>query len=394
MTREVTISSIETLSCDAGWRPYFFVKLTCSDGTIGWSEYDETFGPPGTTAAINKFAGMVSGLPVADHELVFTKLFNAKRMAFGSVVAQAIGAIENALLDAKAKLHGVPCFDLLGGKLRDQVRIYWSHAAVWRMPPRGQFYDAPEVRTLDDIKALGAEARKRGFTGLKTNPILFTDDGPQMYSPGFGNPFEPGLNVDRKMLSNLRDGLEAFRDGAGPDMDILLDLNFNARTAGFVQILDYLKDLDLFWVEIDHNNPESLARIRDASPFPVSSCETLLGLRQFMPFFEAQSMDVAVIDAVWNGVWQSMRIAAVAEAYEINIAPHNFYGHLATMMNVHFAAAVPNLRIMETDIDRLPWDEEIFPSPPVIEDSHIRVPDAPGWGCDPDEDAIRARPPK
>ena len=105
-------------------------------------------------------------------------------------------------------------------------------------------------------------------------------------------------------------------------------------------------------------------------------------------------MDVAIIDAVWNGVWQSMKIANAAEAYDINVAPHNFYGHLATMMNVHFAAAVSNLRIMETDIDRLPWDEEIFPTPPVIEDSHILVPDTPGWGCDPDEAAIRNRPRK
>ena len=64
-------------------------------------------------------------------------------------------------------------------------------------------------------------------------------------------------------------------------------------------------------------------------------------------------MDVAIIDTPWNGVWQSMKIAASAEAHEVNVAPHNFYGHLCTMMNAHFAAAVPNLRIMEIDIDRL-----------------------------------------
>ena len=394
MPRDVTIRAVETLSCDAGWRPYFFVKLTASDGTVGWSEYDETFGPPGTTAAINKFAEAIASLPVADHETIFARLFNMKRMAFGTVVANAAGAIENALLDAKAKIYGVPCYELLGGKMRDRVRVYWSHSVAWRTPPRGPHYRTKPVNTLDDVRDLGREIRDAGFTGLKTNPIIFGAESPQMWSPGFGQPFQPDLNVGRTVISQLRAQLEALREGAGPDMDILLDLNFNARTEGFIGILRALEDLELFWVEIDHNDAEGLARIRAGSPFPISSCETLLGLRAFKPYFRQQSMDVAIIDAVWNGVWQSMKIANAAEAYDINVAPHNFYGHLATMMNVHFAAAVPNLRIMETDIDRLPWDEEIFPTPPVIEDSHILVPDTPGWGCDPDEAVIRNRPRK
>ncbi len=105
-------------------------------------------------------------------------------------------------------------------------------------------------------------------------------------------------------------------------------------------------------------------------------------------------MDVAIIDAVWNGVFQSMKIAAAAEAREMNVAPHNFYGHLSTMMNAHFAAAVPNLRIMETDIDRLPWDHELFTHLPVIENGYLVLPDRPGWGTEPNEAAVRARPPK
>ncbi|MDD9915005.1 MAG: hypothetical protein OXT01_10130, partial [Rhodospirillaceae bacterium] len=111
-------------------------------------------------------------------------------------------------------------------------------------------------------------------------------------------------------------------------------------------------------------------------------------------YFQAQSMDVAIIDAVWNGVWQSMKIAASAEAHEVNVAPHNFYGHLSTMMNVHFAAAVPNLRIMEIDIDRLDWDDEIFTNAPPIENGYMVVPDTPGWGTEPNEEAIKERPAK
>jgi L-alanine-DL-glutamate epimerase-like enolase superfamily enzyme len=150
----------------------------------------------------------------------------------------------------------------------------------------------------------------------------------------------------------------------------------------------------MFWIEIDSRNPEALAHIRRQSTHPISSCETLLGLREFLPYFRAQAMDVAIVDTIWNGVWQSMKIAAAAEAYEVNVAPHNFYGHLCTMMNAHFAAAVPNLRIMEIDIDRLPWDHELVTRPPLIQDGHLVVPDVPGWGTEPNEAAIRARPPQ
>ena len=124
--------------------------------------------------------------------------------------------------------------------------------------------------------------------------------------------------------------------------------------------------MDMFWIEIDTFNPQALGYIRRQSPHPISSCETLLGLREFLPYFTEQAMDVAIIDTPWNGVWQSMKIAAAAEHFEVNVAPHNFYGHLCTMMNAHFCAAVPNLRIMETDIDRLAWDHELFTHVPEM----------------------------
>jgi galactonate dehydratase len=209
-----------------------------------------------------------------------------------------------------------------------------------------------------------------------------------------GVPFAPEINFDRKVLRDLRTHLEAIRDGAGPDVDILLDLNFNAKTEGYLKILRTIADLDMVWVEIDSFNPEALGNIRRQSPHPVSSCETLLGLREFLPYFREQAIDVAIIDTPWNGVWQSMKIASAAEAYEVNVAPHNFYGHLCTMMNAHFSAAVPNLRIMETDIDRLAWDQELFSHVPEIEEGHLIMPDRPGWGTEPNEDALRAHPPK
>ena len=386
------VTGIELLACDAGWRDYHFVKLTTDDGVVGWSEFDEGFGSPGVGRVIEKLGPRVIGQSPIDHERIFAELYGLVRPAAGGVVAEGLGAIENALLDAKAKALGVPCHALLGGKIRDRVPLYWSHCATWRINHPSWY--PPAITDFDGVKAMGREVREKGFRALKTNVFVPHEGGLRGWRPGFGVPFQPALNVDRTVLRSLRTHLEAFRDGAGPDIDILLDLNFNAKTEGYLKILREIADLDMFWIEIDTFSPEALGHIRRASPHPISSCETLLGLREFLPYFREQAMDVAIIDTPWNGVWQSMKIAACAEAHEVNVAPHNFYGHLCTMMNAHFAAAVPNLRIMEIDIDRLPWDDELFTRQPVIENGQLVMPDAPGWGTDPVEEAIRAHPPK
>lgn len=388
------VKTIETLSCDAGWRNYHYVKLTTDSGIVGWSEFDEGFGAPGVSAVIARLAPRVVGQDVNAHERIHAELYCATRPAAGGIVALAMGAIENALLDAKAKGLGVPVYELLGGKVRDRIRVYWSHCATWRINLPTVY--KPAITDLDGVKALGREVRDKGFTALKTNIFKYDANGKNArgWIPGFGIPFAPELNVERDVLRNLVTHLEAMRDGAGPDVDILLDLNFNAKTEGYLKILRAIAHLDIFWVEIDSFVPEALAYIRNHSPHPISSCETLLGLREFMPYFREQAMDVAIVDTPWNGVWQSMKIAAAAEAHEVNVAPHNFYGHLCTMMNAHFSAAVPNLRIMETDIDRVAWDHELVSHVPEIVDSHLVLPDRPGWGTEPNEAAIRAHPPK
>ncbi len=388
------IRSIETLATDAGWRNYYFVKVVTEDGIIGWSEYDEGFGAPGVGTAIGKLSERLIGQPVGEHERLYAELYAVTRPAAGGVVALALGAIENALLDAKAKALGVPCYELLGGKVRDRIRVYWSHCATWRI--NHPTYYKPAITDLDGVKSLGREVREKGFTACKTNIFLYDENkkNPRGWRPGFGSPNQPAVNVERNVLRNLRMHLEALREGVGPDVDILLDLNFNAKTEGYLKILREIADLDMFWIEIDSYNPEALGLIRRQSPHPISSCETLLGIREFLPYFREQAMDVAIIDTPWNGVWQSMKIANLAEAYEVNVAPHNFYGHLCTMMNAHFAAAVPNLRIMETDIDRLEWDAELFTHVPEFVDGHLVMPTRPGWGTEPNEAAIRARPPK
>jgi galactonate dehydratase len=257
------VAGLEILRCDAGWRNYHFLKLTTNDGIIGWSEFDEGFGSPGVSAVIERLTERVVGQEVFDHERIHTELYCFTRPAAGGVVGEGLGAIKNALLDAKAKALGVPCYVLLGGKVRDRVRVYWSHCATWRINHPTLY--KPAIASLDGVKALGAEVREKGFTALKTNIFLYEDGRPRGWRPGFGVPFLPELNVDKHVLSNLRTHLAAMRDGAGPDVDLLLDLNFNAKTEGYLKILKAIADFDMFWVEIDSYNPEALGYIYPAA---------------------------------------------------------------------------------------------------------------------------------
>ena len=385
------VTEVTTLSRSAAWRNYYFVKVTTADGTVGWSEFDEGFGSPGVGAVVQSLASRVIGQSAMQHERIREDLRGITRPGQGGVVGQALGAIENALLDAKAKILGVPCYELLGGKVRDRLRVYWSHCVTWRAARRPHYQ--PEITDIDGVRALAREVRDKGFTGLKTNIFRYEDGKIKGFSPGFGTPFEPGLNVEKHIVRGVNHHLSVMREAAGPEMDILLDLNFNAKTEGYLRFLRGIADQDLFWVEIDTLDPQALAYIRSQSAHPIASCETLIGVQEFLPFLRAQAIDVAIVDTPWNGVWQSMKIAAAAEAHEVNVACHNFYGHLCTMMNAHFCAAVPNLRIMEVDIDRIAWDHEIFTHVPEYVDGHLVMPDRPGWGTEPNEAAILAHPP-
>src|ERR1700738_4400314 len=201
------VEGLEMLRGYAGWRNYHFLKLTTDAGIVGWSEFDEGFGSPGVSAVIERLAGRVIGQPVFDHEGIYTELYCLTRPATGGVVGEGLGAIENALLDAKAKALEVPCYALLGGKIRDRIRVYWSHCATWRINHPSLY--KPAITSLDGVKAIGAEVREKGFTALKTNIFIYDGGSPRGWRPGICGPFVPELNGDRHLLHHLRRPLEA-----------------------------------------------------------------------------------------------------------------------------------------------------------------------------------------
>jgi len=392
------IVKIEDLHCDAGWRVNSFLKITTDEGLVGWSEYMEGYGAQGLTAVIRKMAERFVGQDPRPVERHSAMLYAASRQAAGGVNQMAIAAIENALVDIKAKALGIPVYELLGGPVRDRLQLYWSHCGTYRARYADKIRDwcgVEPIRSLDDVVALGEEVKRKGFKGLKTNLIRFDKGKPYMYGPGTGNPPGfPELNIDRDIVKAAVTQLEAFRRGAGPEVGLHLDTNFNYKIDGYRQLARALEPLDMVWLEIDLYDPAGLALIRRSSATPIASLESIYGRRNFRPFFEQQSVDYAIIDVAWNGILESVKIAAMADAYEVNIAPHNFNGHLGSLISAHLCAVVPNFKVMEIDIDDVLWKDDIVSHPPVIEDGFLVLPKRPGWGADVNEEFVRAHPPK
>ena len=385
------LTGCEILHADGGWQTFSYLKLTTDEGLTGIAEYSESFGSAGLSGVIERLVQKIIGLDARAHQRISQHLFAATRLAPGGVNSQAIGAIENALLDIEGKALEVPVYELLGGAVRDRIEVYWSSCGIHRLDENNaRLIGRPALRGLDDLVALGQEVRDSGFLSFKTCIYLF-DDHPRAYMSGFGPAAGwPELNATPQIIEALRDQLAALREGAGPSVGIRLDLNFNFKPEGYLQVTRALDDLGLTWFEIDLYEPAALRRIRDSVGTPIASCESLYGLREFRPYFEHRAMDVAIVDSPWNGVWQALKIATMAEAYEVNVAPHNFTGNLSTLMSAHLSAALPNFRVLELAVDRVPWKDEFLTWVPEVKDGYLALPPGPGWGAALNEEAIRA----
>jgi galactonate dehydratase len=386
------IARVEMFHCDAGWRPWSFVKVTTGDGLVGWSECSDSHGSPrGMQGVVQDLAPLLIGKDPRQIERLLSDMHSRTRQSPGSIIQKAIGGVENALWDVKAKALGVPVCELFGGPTRSTIPLYWSHCGTSRVRA-AQLVGKPAIATYQDVAAFGAEVRASGYRAVKTN-IGVLGAEPHVYMPGFfKSPGGPELNADREILGAIDRWIGALRSALGPDIGIALDLNFNFKSEGYIKIGRLLAQYDLSWLEIDSYDPGALRMIKDAIAIPITSCENLYGTRQYRPYFEQHAMDVASVDVIWNGFGGSKKIADLAELYEMNVSPHNYNGHLSTFISAHFCALVPNLRLAEVDVDDVPWREELFTRLPEIDHGVLKVPTAPGWGTDVNETVLAAHP--
>jgi L-alanine-DL-glutamate epimerase-like enolase superfamily enzyme len=381
------ITNIETFIVDAGWRPWTFVKVQTDAGIAGYGECSDGRSPHGVVGTIKDLERVLIGTDARAYEMRFWDMIRGTRQSPGGIAAKAIAGIDCALLDIKAKALGISIVELFGGPTRDKVRLYWSHCGTTRAK-HYELMGVPPLRTMDDIAALGREVEERGFTALKTN-IVIPGEPASAYFSGFGGGSgTTDQVVTPALLRHIEILIGTFREAVGPDVGLCLDLNFNFKTEGCLRIAKVLEQFDLLWLEIDMYDPEAILQIKESTTTRICTGENLYYMREFIPYFELHAADVMMIDVAWNGFTQSKKIGDLAEVYQINIAPHNYYSHLATYMSASLCAVLPNVRIMEIDIDDVPWKDDLVTDPPKIVDGYMTVPTKPGWGTDLNEKEI------
>ena len=378
------ITNVEAMLCDGGWWPWIFIKIETDEGITGWGECsDNRQNPYAVLGCVEDLKFLLKGSDPRQVENLYWQMYRMTRANLGGVVQKTIAGIELALWDIKAKALNISVSELMGGPLRTKFRVYWSHCGTYRALYPEMLGVAP-FRSLKQIAELGAEVRERGFTALKTNMIVPGD-------PATTISTIDGV-VTRKMLLQIEELMATFRDAVGPDIDIALDGNFNFNMESTIKIAHVVEQFSPMWLELDCYDPKALWEIRRASRVPICSGESLYTMRQYKPYFDEHCMDVAMIDVLWNGLSESRRIAALADICEVPVGPHNYYSHYATLISAHFCSLLPNMKIMEVDVDSIPWREELLTTPFSIKEGYLTLPEGPGFGSDLNEAVIRKHP--
>jgi galactonate dehydratase len=382
------ISDVTVFHCPAGSRTWSYLRMRTNDGVTGWAEFtDNMLSAHGLTTVIEKLSHLLIGKDPTNTRNIEQILTYATHEAQGGVNRRAAAALINASLDLSAQAAGVSVATLLGGVMHERLPLYWSHCGLVRMRLAQAAGNGSGLRSLDDVVALGAEVRERGYRALKTNLILFDSRGARLYLPAWGGEGSPSRELGREVIASSVELVDAFREGAGDDVELMFDVNFNIKGEGVRRMAHALGEAGVTWFEVDSMEPSVLRQARTSAAVRVASGESLSGLREYRQFFEADCIDMPIVDIAWNGVPEAVRVADLANSYDLNIAPHNYASNLLTHMNAQFAASLPNLSLLEYDVDGVAWRDEIV-SPPLIEDGQLVLENGTGWGCQIDEDAL------
>ncbi len=387
------ITKLETFVVDGGWRAWTYVKVETDEGITGWGECSDTRVPHAVCGAVRDFESLLVGQDPCAYEARFIDMARMTRSSPGGIAARAMAGIECALVDIAARARNISVAELLGGPTRDKVRLYWSHCGTTRVRHH-EMVGAPPINTWADVTALGKEVVARGFTALKTN-IVMPGQGGTWFSGfgGFGVTMGPNDEwAPNGLIDHVVKHIGTLRDAVGPNVDINLDLNWHFKPEACIRIAKALEPYNLHWLEIDTINPDALAQIKQSTSTRICTGETLIHMKEYLPFFQRNAADVYMLDVPWNGVVQGKKVGDLAATFQCNVAPHNHYSHLSTHMSAALCATLSNVRIMEIDIDDVPWKDELVTHPPEIVDGHMIIPKGPGLGTAVNEAVARAHP--
>jgi L-alanine-DL-glutamate epimerase-like enolase superfamily enzyme len=268
-------------------------------------------------------------------------------------------------------------WQLLGGKMRDELRLYWTHCGSTRAR-HAELLGLPKVGTVDDIKKLAEEVLERGFTAIKTNIFPLTDvPGTEAIErrPGAGD-------ISPQALRSAVAIVGAFRDTFGPDVGIALDVALTYRLGGAIKLARALEPFDMMWLETETFDPGSLRTVRESTRTTICHGESLFGINGYKPYLERYAQDVIMPDFAWNGITMGKKIGDLAIAYDTLIAPHNCHSPINSLVSASICATLPNFMIMEFDFDDAPWRDDLMTRPFEIKNGYFQLPDRPGLGSD------------
>ncbi len=363
------VDSVKTLLVDSGSaKHWLFVKVETDEGIHGWGEaYTQLDRDRVIERQMEELSRYLVGRSPFDiKQFIFSAYadFAGKR---GSLeLFCAISGLEQALWDIVGKATGQPVYNLLGGRTRRRLRVYangWGGA----QPP-------------DELADRAKAVVERGFTALKFDPF-----------PGLWRAF-----IDRQAEEEAVDRVRAVREAVGPDVDILVEVHRRLAPMHAVRVARAMEPFAPFWFEepVSARDLGALAEVRKAITLPVVTGEELYTKNEFRDVFAQRAADILNPDVCnCGGILELREIGAMAEAYHVAVAPHNYnsttVGLAATL---HASAGMPNFLITEYFVNFEEVGKEIAQQAFEVEDSFITLPDTPGLGIDLDEQALGQRP--
>lgn len=355
------------------------LQVNTDEGISGIGEATNWPGSPMVEAAARHVGERVIGLNPLRTDFIWTKLYRDLNWV-GPAGASlcAISGIDMALLDIKAKAFGVPLYQLLGGAFRTEIPLY---ANYWFI--RGEL-------TPKDYAEAAAGVVAQGFTGLKFDPFAHVHYG-------YGDAIEVGQGLSPQRKELAVEVTRAVRDAVGPDTDIMIETHalLNMKTA--IEMAERMEPIGVTWYEepAGPENTNTLRAFRERLPSHVPIC---VGERHYTRFQIRELLEQRIVDFLMpditrcGGPSELRRMAALAEAYGVQVAPHNPNGPLSTLASAHVAAAIPNFFKLEFMLTDVPWRDEVISSPLPIQDGKLHLSDEPGLGVSLVEDVLDAHP--
>jgi galactonate dehydratase len=355
------ITEIKTYLPSMGGRNRGLIKVETDEGIYGWGEA-YSLGPDLSVKPIVDYvATWFVGEDPRRIEYLMMKTFQQFRFPPGGTGLAAISGIEHALWDISGKAAGLPVYMLLGGHVRDRVRVYQGIGGATGKAA------AESAHRLND---------QWGFTAFKLSPY----------------PLDPDASRWGRLCSAAAKYFEELRNNTPDDWEFAFDPHAKIfEPIRALQLANALAPYDPFFYE-EPLRPEYIpawARLRQQMQVPLATGECLYTRFEFLDLIAAEGADIIQPDiCVCGGLLEMRKIAAIAEAHYITIAPHNPMSSVATAVNVHFAAATHNFKILEyVNPSGTPWANWVD-EPYLPKDGYLELRDRPGLGIDVDEKAI------